>query len=239
MMRNDRWWLAPVMLAASALLSAQRADAAGGAYAVDDAEIGKVGECQVESWISFASNHDLIATTTPACVVNLGIPVELDVVAQRMRADSVWTTTAGIAGKANLIPIATGKFGLAVSGGANWDTATGNNTSNYLMVPVTYEQNKKLRFNFNAGWQYDAINRIHYASWGAGFEWGFADKLTLIGEVYGLAGQSIPGKNVTSPRAQLGLRFNPTEKIDLDLIYGRNIAGENANWITIGLNLRF
>ena len=27
--------------------------------------------------------------------------------------------------------------------------------------------------------------------------------------------------------------------IDLDLIYGRNIAGENANWITVGLNVRF
>jgi len=27
--------------------------------------------------------------------------------------------------------------------------------------------------------------------------------------------------------------------VNIDLIYGRNIAGENANWLTLGVNLRF
>ena len=40
-------------------------------------------------------------------------------------------------------------------------------------------------------------------------------------------------------RAQLGLRYTPIESLDIDLIYGRNISGENANWITVGLNVRF
>jgi len=38
---------------------------------------------------------------------------------------------------------------------------------------------------------------------------------------------------------QAGLRVTPTEKLDLDLIYGHNITGENAHWFTAGLNLRF
>jgi hypothetical protein len=31
----------------------------GGAYFVDDAEIGPVGSCEVESWASFAGNSDV------------------------------------------------------------------------------------------------------------------------------------------------------------------------------------
>ena len=27
--------------------------------------------------------------------------------------------------------------------------------------------------------------------------------------------------------------------MDFDVIYGRNILGENANWITVGWNVRF
>jgi hypothetical protein len=27
--------------------------------------------------------------------------------------------------------------------------------------------------------------------------------------------------------------------LDFDVIYGRNITGENAHWITVGLNVRF
>jgi hypothetical protein len=49
----------------------------GGAYYVDDAEIGKLGSCEIESWSSFAANGDRIAVFSPACVLNLGVPVEL------------------------------------------------------------------------------------------------------------------------------------------------------------------
>ena len=40
----------------------------GGAYYVDDAEIGKPGSCEFESWSSFAANGDRIAVFSPACV---------------------------------------------------------------------------------------------------------------------------------------------------------------------------
>src|SRR6266480_334015 len=49
----------------------------GGAYYVDDAEIGKAGSCEIESWSSFAANGDRIAVFSPACVVNPGRPVEV------------------------------------------------------------------------------------------------------------------------------------------------------------------
>jgi hypothetical protein len=37
---------------------------------------------------------------------------------------------------------------------------------------------------------------------------------------------------------QSGLRYSLTKRIDWDLIYGRNLTGEGANWITLGLTVR-
>jgi len=58
----------------------------GGAYYVDDAEIEKVGVCEIESWSSFAANGDRISV--PACVFNLGRPVELGTNLVNLRLDS-------------------------------------------------------------------------------------------------------------------------------------------------------
>ena len=63
--------------------------------------------------------------------------------------------------------------------------------------------------------------------------------ITLIAEVFGLVGERTDPRSIIDPRFQAGIRFTPIETVDLDLIYGRNIAGENANWITVGLNVRF
>ena len=55
-MKTDFRWqaLASIVLAVGVLLLPVRADAAGGAFAVDDAVVGNPGECKVESWASAA-----------------------------------------------------------------------------------------------------------------------------------------------------------------------------------------
>ena len=35
------------------------------------------------------------------------------------------------------------------------------------------------------------------------------------------------------------MRYRPNEIFSVDLIYGHNITGENANWITLGTTIRF
>ena len=35
------------------------------------------------------------------------------------------------------------------------------------------------------------------------------------------------------------MRWRPDDIFSVDLIYGRNITGENANWITLGTTIRF
>lgn len=221
-------------VAVAALASPQRAQAAGGAFAVDDVEVGAVGSCKVESWVSFASNRDFVGVTSPACVVNLGRPVEIAAQFQRFSAGNVWGTSATLKAKTNLIPVEPTKIGLGLSGGVTFDILTGDATTVFVVVPVTFQVTEQVRVNVNGGWAWDPTAAQNVATVGAGFEWNFVKPLTLIGEVFAVAG---PGQS--NPRFQLGLRYMPVDYLDFDLIYGRNIAGEDANWITLGLNVRW
>jgi hypothetical protein len=234
--------IAPIAACAAAILFAGHADAAGGAYAVDDAIIDDVGACKVESWISLASNTDLAAVSTPACVVPLFLPTELGLQAARVRTDGEWSTGVTPKFKTTLVKPDVGKFGVAVSGGATFDVLTGANTGAFVNIPITYQATELLKLNVNAGWLYDAINIISYATYGAGFEWQPKKDgpITFIAEMFGVVGDRMDAPHsVIEPRFQAGIRYTPIETLDLDLIYGRNIAGENANWITVGLNVRF
>ena len=233
----------------ASLAPGNRAWAAGGAFAVDDSETGKPGECKVESWVSVATNAagDLVASTSPACVVNFGHPVEIGGQFQRTKSDREWGTSAGVKAKANLLPAGSNKVGLGLSGGVNFDLLTHQASSYFINVPATLTITEELRFNLNAGWLHEREGKLDWFTWGAGFEWNFVKPLMLIAEVYGQTGrlQAVadgeppPPNSVRRPRVQAGLRVTPSEKLDLDLIYGHNITGENAHWFTAGLNLRF
>lgn len=213
--------------------------AAGGAFVVDDSEIAKPGDCKVESWASFASNTDFLGVTSPACVANLGWPVELGFSLARFRSDDEWGSELVLKGKTNILPAGIGKIGLGFSGAVAFDLLTGEHSASSVNVPATFEIVEQFKINVNAGWLYTRPEDLNWFTYGAGFEWNFIKPLTLIGEVFGLAGQSVEPFSRTDLRAQLGLRYMPYESVDIDVISGRNILGENANWITVGLNFRF
>jgi hypothetical protein len=80
----------------------------------------------------------------------------------------------------------------------------------------------------------------HYATYGAGVDWRTPDNVwTLTAEVFGQLGARQDAIGVTEPRFQVGLRWRPIDDFNVDLIYGRNIYGENANWITLATVVRF
>jgi hypothetical protein len=219
-----------------------QAQAAGGAFAVDDSEVGKPGDCKVESWVSFADNDDFIAATAPACVVNVGRPVEFSAQGTRGRSDGEWGTGLTLKAKTNLLPLEGNRFGLAISASTSWDLITGDNVGFALNVPLTFEVSEQVKINLNAGWLHESGDDLNWFTWGGGFEWNFVKPLTLIAEVFGQTGADLPAatpNSVREPRAQAGLRYTPVDNIDIDLIYGRNITGEDANWVTLGLNVRF
>lgn len=216
-----------------------QARAAGAAYQVDTAEVSEAGSCKVEAWMSSAANRDVIASVSPSCVVDVGRPVEVSAQFQRTRADGEWGTSVSPKLKTNIVPTALGAWGFAISGVAAYDLITKENTALFVTVPATLRVSNVVRINLNAGWQLDRTINRHYFTYGAGFDWRTPDNVwTLTGEVFGQAGAADePG--TVDPRFQLGLRYRPVDLFNVDLIYGRNLTGERANWITLATIVRF
>jgi len=221
-----------------AWLPAGEAHAANGAYAVDAADIAEVGSCKVESWLSAATNTDFTAVANPSCAVNIFRPVELSLQTVRSRSDGDWSTTLAPKAKWNFIPTGVGRVGLSFYAGGSFDALTGENLTTFAVVPVTYRLSETMRINLNGGWLWDRMADRHYFTYGAGFDWKLTDTLQWTIEAFGQAGQA-DEPSAVRPRFQTGIRYRPNEIFSVDLIYGHNITGENANWITIGTTIRF
>lgn len=231
------------LTAALALLpwfAAGEARAANGAYQVEAADISEAGSCKFESWMSFATNKDLTAVANPSCVVDpfKVQPVELSLFSNRARSDGEWSSTLQPKAKMNFIPTGIGRLGLSVSAGGSFDALTGENLTWFAVIPATWRLNETMRINLNGGWQWDRPSDRHYLLYGVGFDWKFTETLQWTIEAFGQAGPSDEPAAVR-PRLQTGLRYRPNEIFSVDLIYGHNITGENAHWITVGTTIRF
>lgn len=214
------------------------AHAANGAYAVDAADISEVGSCKVESWMSTATNTDFSAVANPSCVVDPFRPIELSVNVNRARSDGDWSTTLTPKAKTNIMPTGIGRWGFSAYAGGGFDAATGENLSVFAAIPATYRLSETMRVNLNGGWLWDRTVDRHYLTYGIGFDWKFTETLQWTIEAFGQAGAS-DTPSVVQPRFQTGARYRPNEIFSVDVIYGRNITGENANWITLGTTIRF
>src|SRR6478752_4669687 len=230
-------WMTCVAAAAVSLL-ANEARAANGAYAVDAADISEVGSCKVESWISAATNTDFSAVANPSCAVNIFRPVELSLQTLRSRSDGDWSTTIAPKAKTNIAPTGIGRLGFSFFAGGSFDVLTGENLSAFAVVPATFRLSETMRINFNGGWLWDRTADRHYLTYGIGFDWKFTDVLQWTIEAFGQAGAA-DTPSVVRPRFQTGVRYRPNEIFSVDVIYGRNITGENANWLTLGTTIRF
>ena len=228
-------------LTATAAALPGEARAAGGAYAVDTADVGEPGGCKVESWMSAASNRDFIAAISPSCVVGFPQqPVEASVQMTRTRADGEWGSGATPKLKTNLIPTAIGSWGVALTGQASYDLITHENTSVAATIPATFRLSNVMRINLNAGVLNDRIAKQNYFTYGAGFDWRTpANDWIFTAEVFGQLGAAQEMRGVTEPRFQAGIRWRPIDAVSFDVIYGRNITGENANWLTLVTTVRF
>ena len=219
----------------------EKARAAGAAYVVDTADVSEPGACKVESWVSTASNHDFFAATTPTCVVDVFRPMELSSELIRTRADAEWVSGIAPKIKTNLVPTAIGSWAIAISGLTAFRSHQPAGCRNVRHNPcATLRLSNVLRINLNAGWEWDRIAGQQYATYGAGVDWRTPDNVwTLTAEVFGQLGARQNAVGVTEPRFQVGLRWRPIDDFNVDLIYGWNGYGENANWITLATVVRF
>jgi hypothetical protein len=224
------------LLAALLLLPAVAARAG---FYVDDFEVDEVGSCSVESWVSYASNKDFMAATSPSCVVQIGrSPVEIGTEVQRSRENGEWKTQGGVSGKVTLVRMTKG-IGIGLSGETNWNLITGASTGGNINVPVSFDISKNVRLNVNGGYLYDGELKANFGTWGTGVEWAINPKVALIGEVFGQLGSRGETTTTQQPRMQAGVRYSVRDNVDLTLIYGRNLNGENANWVTVGTTFGF
>ena len=129
-------------------------------------------------------------------------------------------------------------MGLAFYAGGSFDAMTGESLTAFAVAPATYRLNETMRINVNGGWLWDRTVDRHYLTYGLGFDWKLTDTLQWTIETFGQAGTS-DTPSVVRPRFQTGMRYRPNDIFSVDVIYGRNISGENANWITIGTTIRF
>jgi hypothetical protein len=227
--------------AAAAMLAgfpAGVARAANGAYAVDAADISDVGSCKIESWLQAATNTDFSAVANPTCAVNIFRPVELSMQTVRSRSDGDWSNSFAPKAKWNIAPTGIGRLGYSFYAAGSFDALTGENLTAFAVVPATYRLSENMRINVNAGWLWDRTVDRHYLLYGVGFDWKFTEVLQWTIEAFGQAGAA-DNQNVVRPRFQTGVRYRPNEIFSVDLIYGHNIMGENANWITLGTTVRF
>ena len=235
-MRLARRGLAAVSAVAAASTAAQ---AAGTAFAVDTAEVSDPGNCKIEAWTSWANNRDGLATANPACVANAFTPTEFSMQIVRSRSDDEWATSLTPKAKAKLVPTAIGSFGYALAAGASYDPSAREITSIFSYVPATLRLSEVVRININAGWLQDRTIDRHFATYGIGLDWRMTETLILTLETFGQGGSSTDPASVARPRFQAGVRWRPIDRFSFDMIWGRNINGEDANWITVGTTVRF
>lgn len=230
------------LVAASAIWPwlASEARAANNAYVVDAADIGETGACKIESWLSSATNTDFSAVANPSCVVDpLKVkPVELSLLTNRAKSDGEWSTSFAPKAKMNLVPTGIGRLGVSVYAAGAFDAVTGENLTVSAVIPATYRLSETMRINVNGGWLWDRTTGRHFALYGVGFDWKFTDTLQWTIEAFGQAG-SADSPGTVRPRFQTGMRYRPSEIFSLDVIFGHNITGEGASWLTIGTTIRF
>lgn len=233
--RQERRTRASQIAAAAALalsVSQGAAFAAGGGFAVDNAGVDDPGSCKVEAWASAARNDDRILAVSPACAVSIGQAVEFGLQFKRVKFDGEWTSAGALKAKTSLIPLADHvRFGAAISGAAVLSFDTKEVAAYVVNVPLSFRVAEPLQLNIQVGGLWERATGHEHFTWGAGVELALTPQLTFIGEVFSLASDH--------RGAQAGLRYTPHDKIDFDLIYGHNLAGDKSEWLTLGVNVRF
>jgi hypothetical protein len=144
-----------------------------------------------EQWASSAHNGDHIYVFSPACVVQLGAPVEIGTNLVNFRSNGVIDATASLTAKTVPIPLPGGGrpgFGLALSSAFVWDLTSNTLNGLILNVPLSYDFSKALRLNMNVGMQYLTDPSVLLATAGVGVSWNFVDQWSIISEVFALMG---------------------------------------------------
>jgi hypothetical protein len=207
--------------------------AAGGHYPVDDVDVGEPGDFVIESWFTRIDGNNSEFAVLPTWRPGQA-PLEL--VAGFIRAEEDGDTFNRFEPqmKWQFSPMAPGQLGSAIYIEAGIEDSDLNDL--FMNFPLSFELNDApLALHANIGWLHDRSgnDNVDRVFLGAGFEWGLADPVDLIGQIYREGADE-------HPEAQLGLRLAAGGVIEhFDIAAGRSLRGEQDWFLTVGLGLAF
>ncbi|MCC5878365.1 MAG: hypothetical protein JJU03_00510 [Idiomarina sp.] len=218
------------------LLVAQDAQANGGHFMVDDADITRPGECALETWGQRASagapqrveqpntTHAWIAQ--PACTTQSGweiaIPIEFSTSDSELSAYGLELKTM----------LAANVYGgaLALSVGVIRDHQVRDYEGVFINFPYSYAIHDALTVHLNAGTQYDNLESEWNPTWGLATTMRVNEHLDVIAEAAGMIGDS--------PTAAIGMRTALAPNIELDASLGRDFE-VRSHILSVGVNVAF
>jgi hypothetical protein len=200
--------------------------AAGGHFAVDDATILDVGQCQVETWVERGDRASSLLHVGPACRVG---PFELGVNADRVQLRDRGPQTP-VGPQIKWAAPVDERVSVGFVALAGWQGAAPHYAGATLYAASSARVASSLLANVNLGrdWFRDAAHT--WPRGGVSLEWQTAPEWVLIGERFRQAGGDF---------ARLGLRWQESAAISVDLSRAHGVASTPGGSWTIGLNWTF
>ncbi|MBD3732603.1 MAG: hypothetical protein IE934_07805 [Sphingopyxis sp.] len=228
-MRISKLHLPWGLAAAGVALVPLPAMAAGGAHGVDDAAVEQPGSCHLESWVSDLGGGDRLINLSPACTP-LALPaVEIGGAFQQAgtRGDHRWL--AGPALKWTARESGDGPA-IGLAGSVLIDLRSGHLDNAALFVPVTFRPADTVTINLNAGGGHSRGEGAHML-YGAQIDFAAGKGVAVMAEIF--------GRPDRPPTLQAGARWTfDRDRIDLDLIAGRQGGAGGNGSITFGFTIR-
>ncbi|MDZ7812900.1 MAG: hypothetical protein U5L74_07205 [Ideonella sp.] len=216
---------------------------AGRPLATEDAGVADPGECEIETWaarqpVRGAGRSDSYGIQ-PACgleLPGLSLPSQFGVDLARERDPDGRQIALGVSGKTALRELSDDDWGLALAWSYNRARPTGENWRSgeasvlaVLSVPLT----RDWLVHGNLGWVRDPMaERRDAAFWSAAIERTGLAGFDLVGEVFGISGESA--------WINAGLRYWVIRKhFSLNASAGAKPAGGREALYTVGAKLEF
>ena len=210
-------------VAMPALAYGQAACAAGGHYAVDDAEILGPERCHIDVWYAYGDQRNDDFTLQPAC--NPWTNLELGFGVSRLQRDGTRDTIVELAAKRVFRQLEQGRYGWGMAVTTAHGGALDRIEAATAYLPVSVKLAEALQMNYNLGWAYERQESGNML-WGVGGDASLTPRYNLIAEAYGARGGET--------ELQAGLRYNlPAWTVDVS--YGRAWDGAD-DWVVLGVN---
>jgi len=212
-------------LALVAAISATASHAIGGHFAVDDATILDVGQCQVEIWGERADDAGALFHVGPACRVG---PIELSLNAERIEPRGGGPLTL-IGPQIKWATPVDDRVSVGVVASATWRGSAPHVVVATLYAPLSVRVAGPLlvSVDFGRDWLRDSVSRPHV---GVSFEWQVTPAWTLVGERFRQFGGDF---------ARLGVHWQPNASLGFDLSRARGLGPAAERAWTLGATLAF